>query len=88
MCAVAPLTISGWQTVIATVLVVAITVGYGELRAHDTPHPPQGLHHPAPDRGGVGTDPDSADLTAHHQRASARHANSPTTAEAIYGTRP
>ncbi|MGH3979945.1 MAG: hypothetical protein ACRDRZ_13255 [Pseudonocardiaceae bacterium] len=40
MCAVAPLTISGWHTVIATVLIVLLTVGYGELRARDTPHRP------------------------------------------------
>ncbi|MGH3812623.1 MAG: hypothetical protein ACRDUV_09225 [Pseudonocardiaceae bacterium] len=32
------MTISGWHTVIATVLIVLLTVGYGELRARDHAH--------------------------------------------------
>ncbi|MGH3981024.1 MAG: hypothetical protein ACRDRZ_18845 [Pseudonocardiaceae bacterium] len=35
MCSVGPLTIAGWHTVIATVMVVVFAVGYGELRARD-----------------------------------------------------
>lgn len=35
MCQTAPLAISGWQTIIVTVLAVLATIVYGEIRVRD-----------------------------------------------------